>query len=152
MDIIFEKIVRSGEIVVSPRPVWKCRSCQMYGKRISCPPYVANWRETLDWVRSYKRALLLKFKVDMSRFEEEKRLVFEYLLDRENMLFRKYPFVFALFPGSCNLCSDCPVEKGGDCLKPEKVRPSVDALGIEITSLVDLNFEEEALYSLIFLD
>ncbi len=152
MELVWEKIVRTENIVVSPRPVWKCKMCDMYGKRLSCPPFVPSWRETKEWVANYDNVLVFKFFIDMDNFEKEKREIIEFLLDKEKALFKEYPFVHALFPGSCNLCLKCPVEKGKECLKPTLVRPSVDALGIEITSIIHLDFSENALYSLIFLE
>ncbi len=152
MKIFYEKEIDTKEIKVSPRPVWKCTTCPFYGKRPSCPPYAPSWRDVREWTQSYKRALLLKFEIDMDNFEIEKRKVLNYLLQIEKELFKKYPYVYALFPGACNLCEECKFEKGGECPMPEKVRFSLDAIGIEITSIVSLDFEENALYSLIFLD
>ena len=88
----------------------------------------------------------------MDRFESEKREVLLYLLRREKELFKMYPYVFALFPGACNLCDICEFEKSGKCPMREKVRPSIDAVGIEISSIVKINYNESVLYGLIFLD
>ncbi len=151
MKVVWEKVINTIDLVVSPRPVWKCKMCSMYGKRLSCPPFVPSWSETKEWVRSYREALLYKFSIDMGRFEDEKRSVIKFLLERERLFFKDYPFAYALFPGSCNLCSSCPVEEGRDCLKPQSVRPSVDALGIEIISVADIDFSESVLYALLFL-
>ncbi len=152
MKVIYEKGVSTDRIKVSPRPVWKCRNCAFYGKRPSCPPYAPSWQEAKEWVHSYKKALLIKFEIDIANFEDEKREVLNYLLRKERELFSIYPYVYALFPGACNLCKECEFEKSGICPFMDKVRFSLDAVGIEITSLVDLNFKESVLYSLIFLD
>ncbi|WP_297470497.1 DUF2284 domain-containing protein [Thermococcus sp.] len=153
MKVLWEKEVPAEKIVVSPRPVWKCRACPMYGKRPSCPPHAPDWREAKDWVGHYRRALLVKFQVDMARFEEEKRKALLYLLKREEELFKEGKlYAMALFPGSCNLCDDCPFEKGKACRMPTKVRPSVDAIGIEISSLVQINFSESVLYGIIMVE
>lgn len=152
MELVWEKIIDTENIIVSPRPVWKCRMCNMYEKRLSCPPFVPSWKEAKEWISYYNRAFAFKFLIDMNRFEKEKREVIKFLLGKEKTLFEKYPFVYTLFPGSCNLCAECPVEKGGKCLKPYLVRPSVDALGIEITSITEIDFSESVLYSLILLE
>jgi len=149
---VYERVIDAKEIKVSPRPVWKCTTCPFYGKRPSCPPYTPSWRDAKEWVHSYKRVLLLKFEVDMEHFEDEKRKILNYLLHKERALFKKYPYAYALFPGACNLCEECEFEKSGKCPMPDKVRFSLDAIGIEITSIVPLDFGENALYSLIFLD
>ncbi len=153
MEVLWEKEVDASSIVVSPRPVWKCRACPMYGKRPSCPPHAPDWREAKDWVGSFRKALLVKFSINMDDFEEEKRKVLLWLLRREAELFREGKlYAMALFPGSCNLCDDCPFERGQACRMPEKVRPSVDAVGIELSSLVDIDFSESVLYGLIMVE
>lgn len=153
MRVVFTREVEAGSITVSPRPVWKCRSCPMYGKRPSCPPHAPPWNEAREWVGSYRKALLLKFEVDYSRFEEEKREVLNHLLELETELFRKgKAYAFALFPGSCNLCSECSFERTGKCQLPEKVRPSIDAVGIELSSITEINFSESVLYGLVMIE
>lgn len=152
MKIVYEKKIKSDDIVITPRPVWKYKTCSFYNKRPSCPPFTPSWRDAKEWVEHYFFALLIKFAVDMKNFEAEKREVINWLLRKESELFEQYPFVFALFPGVCNLCVDCDFEKTGVCTFPNKVRPSLDALGIEISKLVKLDYSEEVLYSVILLD
>ncbi len=153
MEVLWEKEVDASSIVVSPRPVWKCRACPMYGKRPSCPPYAPDWREAKEWVGSFKKALIVKFSINMESFEEEKRKALLWLLKREAELFREGKlYAMALFPGNCNLCDDCPFERGQACRMPDKVRPSVDAVGIELSSLVDIDFSESVLYGVIMVE
>ncbi len=152
MNIIYEKRIKTENIVVSPRPVWKCTTCEFYGKRPSCPPFTPNWKDAKEWIGHYSYALFIKFEVDMKNFEDEKRKIIEYLLTKEKELFEEYPFVFALFPGACNICEDCPFEKTGKCVFPTKSRPSMDAVGIELSSIVKINYQENVLYSLVLLE
>lgn len=153
MKVILTREVETATIKVSPRPVWKCIPCPMYGKRPSCPPHVPSWRDARDWVKSYRKALLLKFEVNYSNFEEEKREVIKHLLELESELFRAGKvYAFALFPGSCNLCADCPFERGEPCRMPEKVRPSINAVGIELSSVAKVDFSESVLYGLIMIE
>lgn len=149
MKVLWEREIPAEKIVVSPRPVWKCRACPMYGKR----PYAPDWREAREWVRHFKKALLVKFEIDMDCFEREKREVILYLLKREAELFRAGKmYALALFPGSCNLCDDCPFEKGEPCRMPAKVRPSIDAIGIEIARIVKIDFSESVLYGMVLIE
>ncbi len=152
MRVAYEMEIDVDVVRVTPRPVWKCRTCAFYGKRPSCPPFVPSWKEAREWVHSYRKALLIKFDIQTDDFEEEKRKVLTYLLQRERELFRKYPYALALFPGARNLCDVCTYEKSGTCPRIQDVRPSLDALGIELTCVVQINFEENCLYSLIFLE
>jgi len=153
MKVIWEREIPAEEVVVSPRPVWKCRSCPMYGRRPSCPPHAPDWREAREWVRHFRRALLVKFSVDMDHFERDKREAILYLLKKEAEFFREGKmYATALLPGSCNLCDDCPFERGEACRMPEKVRPSIDAIGIEIGRLVKIDFSESVLYGMVLIE
>lgn len=153
MKVIYEKEIDAGKIVVSPRPVWKCRACPVYGKSPSCPPYAPPWQEAKEWIGSFKRALIIKFGVDYENFEAEKREALLYLLRRENELFRDgNPYAFALFPGNCNLCEECKFQKSKKCVEPTKVRFSLCAVGIEIRSFAKVDFSESVLYGIILID
>ncbi|GAB6888457.1 DUF2284 domain-containing protein [Desulfothermus okinawensis JCM 13304] len=151
VKIVFEEEISTGKIVVSPRPVWKCVSCPMHGARPTCPPFVPSWKEARNWVKSYSTAILIKFLVSRENFEQDKRNIIHYLLHREKELFSMgNPYSFSLFPGSCNLCVNCAFEINQRCLMPGKIRPSVDAIGIELASITSIDFTESVLYSLIF--
>lgn len=153
MKIILEKEIEARKIVVSPRPVWKCRACPKYGKTPSCPPHVPSWKETRDWIRCFQRAIIVKFEIGMSDFEGGKREALRYLLEKEKGFFAEgHPFAFALFPGNCNLCGECEFEAGERCPHFTNVRPSVDAVGIEISSFMKIDFSENVLYGLILVD
>ncbi len=153
MRVLWEKEIDASEIAVSPRPVWKCRACTMYGKRPSCPPHVPDWREAREWVKHFRKSLLVKFEIEVEDFENEKRKAILYLLNKEKELFKEgHIYAMALFPGSCNLCDDCPFERGEVCRFPTKVRPSVDAIGIEIGNLVRIDFSESVLYGMVLIE
>lgn len=153
MKITYEKEIEARKIVVSARPVWKCRACPMYGKTPSCPPYAPSWKETQEWLTFFKKGLLLKFEIEMNTFEAEKRRVLLCLLKKEKKYFNEgYPYALALFPGNCNLCDECEFEKSKECIDPTRVRPCVDAVGIEVSSLVKIAFSENVLYGLVLID
>ena len=153
MEIIFKKETDAKNIVVSPRPVWKCLSCPDYGKTPACPPHVPHWKEARDWIGSYKKAFIIKFKLgNVEEFRQEKREVLKYLLQMEKDLFYKFPYAHAIFPGSCNLCDECSLKTITECHKPSSVRPSANALGIEIGKLVAIDFNENVLYGFMLLD
>ncbi|MCS7122292.1 MAG: DUF2284 domain-containing protein [Archaeoglobaceae archaeon] len=101
------------------RARWKCKfGCNYYG-RPSCPPNVPDFKECVKFVRSYKDAILFRFKSkDVKRIQE-------FMLEAERSV--KLPFALSTFPTSCMLCEDC---KG--C---SKARPTLSALCIDVTSL-----------------
>ncbi|AIF69547.1 hypothetical protein PAP_05735 [Palaeococcus pacificus DY20341] len=153
MRIISEREISAGDIVISPRPIWKCRACPMYGKSPSCPPHTPSWKEAKEWVGHFKKALLIKFEIDYENFDREKRDAINYLLKKEEEFFKAgYYYAFGLFPGNCNLCEECSFQRNGECSMPTKVRPSLDAIGIELFKLVKIDFNESVLYGLILID
>ena len=153
MKIVWEKEISTKDIKISPRPIWKCRSCPTYGRNPSCPPYTPSWKETKELMKHYKKALLIKFEVDPEKFDDEKREILKYLLNREQELFKNGNFyALAFFPGDCNLCKECEFKKTKKCKIPTKVRFSIDAIGIELSSIANLNFSESVLYGLILVD
>ncbi|ACS91044.1 DUF2284 domain-containing protein [Thermococcus sibiricus] len=153
MKIVWEKEILAKDIKISPRPIWKCRSCPAYAKNPSCPPYTPSWKETKELMKHYEKTLLIKFEVDPEKFDDEKREVLTYLLNREQELFKNGNFyALAFFPGDCNYCKECEFKKTKKCKIPTKVRFSIDGVGIELSSIVNLNFSESVLYGLILID
>lgn len=148
MRVIFEKEIDVESIPVTPRPHWKCKNCKNYGKSPSCPPNAPSWKEFKELLSHYRKALLLKFEFG-DDFENEKREIIRFLLEKELELMRKgYTFALALFPGNCNICERCEVP----CNFPEKMRFSLSAVGIEVAKLTKISCDERALIALILID
>ncbi|MBN2160359.1 MAG: DUF2284 domain-containing protein [Spirochaetes bacterium] len=153
MNILFEKKINPADITISPRPAWKCRTCPNYGKTPSCPPHAPSWQEARQWIGHFKSAIFIKFDIEVGDYREEKRKVLRHLLEKEREYFRNGSlYASALFPGECNICDECAFAAGGACVFPEMVRPSVDALGIEVTGLAEIDFNESVLYGLVLID
>jgi len=117
---------------IDVRTRWKCKfGCNYYGKRYSCPPNVPENYE--EFIKSYSKAVAIIYRYEdftKSKIEMQKALV-----EIENAIAFEYPFAFALFPGGCDLCEECGFEKNGKCVSPEKVRPSIAAMGIDVGDL-----------------
>jgi len=147
MKIIFEREVDAKEIPVSPRPVWKCRSCPNYGKSPSCPPNTPSWKDFEELLKHYKKALVLKFAVEKD-FESEKREIQRYLLEKEKELARSgHTFAIAFFPGNCSLCEECRIP-----CRDARMRYSLSAMGVEVGKLLEIKPGEMSLVGLILLD
>lgn len=156
MKVINEFMVNVASVVVSQRPIFKCRACPDYATTPSCPPHTPSVADCREWVGAFKRAMIIKYSIesgDFGVFVKEKRAVQEHLLEREMAEFKAgNGYAMALFPGSCVLCETCSFIKAGECIAKNRVRPSVDAVGIEIARLVNLDFNENALYGMVFID
>jgi len=101
------------------RARWKCIfGCENYGKP-SCPPNVPSYQDCVEFVRSYKKAILFRFK--LKDIKEVKRAQ-EFMIEVEFSV--KRPYAFATFLGACQICEECH----GKC---SKARPSLSALCID---------------------
>jgi len=153
MHIIFEKYIKTKAIKVSPRSIIKCTTCPQYNQNPSCPPKAPEFFLAREWILSYKKALLIKCFIDSNYFESQKREMLKMLLDKEKDFFSQNKFyAYALFPGNCNLCEECTYKKTKVCSKPSLVRYSLDAVGIEINSITNIDFTESVLYGLILIE
>ncbi len=147
------RIFNPKKVKFSIRNVFKCQfGCPMYNKRLSCPPFIPSYTEFKELFKSYRLGLLISFNLEVNNEKEfvlKKREIEEFLLISEKILLPQFHFAFSLFPGSCELCEVCEFEKSGECPKREKVRPSISGTGIDINSVHEINFKENALYSII---
>jgi len=110
----------------------KCKfGCEHYSKNWSCPPQQMDVETTKHVLMEYKKAILVigeEGKMDLKKFREA-------ILDIENKLqLNGFPRSFAIVNGPCKLCTECTVLKGKPCRYPDKLRPSVAGIGIDIIS------------------
>ena len=129
-------------IVTAPWVQWKCRfGCPDYGKWHCCPPAVPTDVETRRVLDSYQRLMLLHFQY---RFQSPKwppggaeykrlRQDVDYVRNLERELFLDgFYRAFALPHDPCQMCQDCPPLEGQPCRSPEKARPSMESVGIDV--------------------
>jgi len=132
---------------VDVRTRWKCQfGCEYYGKRRSCPPFVPETDEAEKFLKSYTAGILLKVNYEsVESYMETKKELQKLLVEVEGRLVKRYPMVFTLFPGGCDLCDECrPDEK---C----RARPTLSAMGIRISDL-GVELGDKWLVSMILLE
>jgi predicted metal-binding protein len=78
-------------------------------------------------------------------YMETKKQIQKLLIEIEGMLVRKYPMVFTLFPGGCDLCDECRQDE--KC----RARPTVSSMGIRISDL-SVKLGDKWLVSMILLE
>lgn len=124
--------------IISPADVetaaWvkmKCRfGCDGYGQCLVCPPYTPSAEQMRSVLDCYNRAVLIHFGPETE--PRIKAIVAE--LERKIFLDGAWK-ALGLGAGPCYFCKDCPVEDG-QCLHPERARPSMEACGIDVFSMV----------------
>ena len=113
----------------------KCQyGCGGYGKYLSCPPFSPTPETTRKVVAAYTTGMLLVFgniTYEQDRDDAISNLLREsvFQLEREIFLDGFYK-AFGMASGPCRLCETC--DTTARCRFPEKVRPSMEACGIDV--------------------
>ena len=121
---VLSRSVAVDKVVVDERVYYKCMyGCPSYDSSRMCPP---NTPLPLDFeraLRKYTWGILVK-----TRPHEINEIVVE--IERKAFLLGHY-LALGLRGGPCLLCSEC-ADPDEPCRHPEKARPSMEALGIDV--------------------
>ena len=142
-------LIKARDVVVDERVRLKCRIpiCDAYGQNLMCPPRMPPVEEFRAALAKYSDALLIQFTVSLPEDPEEpKKDVFgaakklhELVNLGEKTAFEEgFRFATGLIGGCCRLCEECEgVKPGGRCAHPFKARPSMEAMGIDVTATTE---------------
>jgi predicted metal-binding protein len=124
-----------------------CKECSRYNACWACPPFDFNADE---YLAPYKVAYIIGTKIVLDKeiidkhqgFNECKDFSYEIMREaRKNLdsnlleLEKQYPQSKAFFAGSCQICKEgeCMRAAGKPCISPERVRPSLESLGFDVS-------------------
>ena len=124
------------EIVLGQWVRLKCRyGCPDYGRLATCPPNNPSVAECMQLFSEYSHGMLFHFRGRVPEPEARHRWTRELntkLIDVESAVFLLGNHkAFSVFVDPCNLCKDC-VESRADCRIPDKARPSLEGLGVDV--------------------
>lgn len=127
-------VIYTSKIEIKQQMLLNCQfTCKHYGKYYTCPPKTIKIEQTRELLKEYKKAIIVigdNGKMDMKKFQKA-------LLDIEDTLkLNNYHNALALSMGPCTLCDTCTVVKGKPCIYPEKKRPAVEGLGIDLLATI----------------
>ncbi|RJP68586.1 MAG: DUF2284 domain-containing protein [Candidatus Abyssobacteria bacterium SURF_17] len=121
---VLAKKISIENVVIDERVYYKCLyGCPSFGSSKMCPPNTPPPREFERALRSYQWAVLLK-----TRPHEINEIVVK--VERQAFLMGHY-LALGLRGGPCPLCPEC-TDPDEPCRHPEKARPSMEALGIDV--------------------
>lgn len=131
-----------------------CRQCPRYGQTWSCPPFsedIKLWWQQFAKLRVIAKKLYLRkdlvanlrMEALDSLFSKEKKSLRRTLHTWEQAI----PASRALFAGHCEVCATCARVSGKVCLKPDKLRPSLEAYGADIGKILSDVFAETLVWS-----
>ena len=153
------KAVTTDRIPVDERVQLKCRIplCFGYGTSANCPPHTISPSELRELVKKYKYAVFFKLEVEPKVIVRNRdtileragayKKIFEIVSKIESMAFYDGHYLAAGFAaGSCKstYCykAECTVLKGERCRHELRVRPSMEAVGIDAYRLAtDMGWE-----------
>ncbi|MHA1785134.1 MAG: DUF2284 domain-containing protein [Candidatus Helarchaeota archaeon] len=143
--------IKPNQVVVSDAWVnFKCRfGCPNYGNNLCCPPFAPTPEEIKKLLKEYSEAILIGFPGDSNpkNYREMHEKMHGTLLKLEGEVFKAgYVKAFVFFTGSCALCENCVLEELPSDIHPEmairfcrhknKMRPSMEAVGIDVFETV----------------
>jgi predicted metal-binding protein len=152
LGAIDSKIITTNIIPIDDRVVLKCNIpiCFGYGTSINCPPYTISSSKLIEVIKKYKFAIFFKLEVKpevivrnretiLERAAAYKK-IFEIVNIVESMAFYNgYYLAVGFAAGSCKstYCYkvECSALKGERCRFELKVRPSMEAVGIDVFKL-----------------
>lgn len=120
-----------------------CRKCRNYSRRYGCPPFDNN---PLESIKDYSKVRIIGVKITPADIhislasanalmEPVTKNLNEELLEMESVLDGK---AFG-FVGTCPYCGGKPCAriKGEPCKHPDKVRPSLEAIGFDMSKTAE---------------
>ncbi len=116
-----------------------CQQCGNYGRRYGCPPFDYN---PLTIIESYERIRIIGVKITPHDIGLPLSLAGELMepviasLNKELLEMEKHLDGFCCgFVGSCPYCKgeSCARIEGKPCKHPDKVRPSLEAFGFDMS-------------------
>ena len=147
------QVVDASKIPVEDAVVFKCRvpQCFGYNNCAQCPPHAPKPSEIRQLMKSYSHGLLFVRRVNSEllkrdRNDKERKTAFISILDIVSKLeseafYDGHYLAVGFCAGSCfsSLCDSnlgCQVLKGEKCRFPLKARPSMEAVGMDVYSLI----------------
>jgi len=116
-----------------------CRKCRNYNNKYSCPPLSPDFE---SYVNAEKLlVLLMKARLDQfSAYEPHFRLrvanaILKPRIEKVMRAMEVHTGTNFLGTGACRLCKPCKKKKGLACSYPDKMRYSLEALGVDCDKL-----------------
>lgn len=117
--------------------------CGNYLGNYACPPYCGSLEEIDRRLRQFNRGILLRGTwhlevIKGNREIRESRVEFHNrVLQLEEFLrARGVERMWGMSGGSCGLCEVCRAKLDEPCLYPDKVRTTLEALGVDVMALL----------------
>jgi predicted metal-binding protein len=140
------QFISSGRLLPEERIRKYCyeNKCGCYGKHLMCPPHTGSIDEVTQKFAMFTTGILVQYskrldvQTDTGGLTASKRQLHHIILDTETYLREKAGMVklFGMIAGECGLCEKCAGYAGEACVYPDRARPSLEALGVDVIGLL----------------
>jgi predicted metal-binding protein len=140
------RFVSSGLLLPEERIREYCyeNRCGCYGRHLMCPPRTGSIAEATKKFGMFTTGILVQYsrvldvKKEVAEVTASKRKLHHIILDTETYLKEKAGMVktFGMIGGECALCETCAGYRGEACVYPDRARPSLEALGVDVIGLL----------------
>lgn len=128
------------------------RGCPNYGVKWSCPPFAPSFK---DWLQKEASLLVVMFTMRLAQFSYIKndylkiKAANSILKSRLDKMLRGTAGLYGaryISSGSCRLCRPCKCKHGLPCARPLIMSYSYEALGVDVSALVERCFNYRLLW------
>lgn len=127
--------IHPGSVVTAPWVRIKCQyGCPVYGMGHCCPPHTPTYNQTRAILDSYGRAILLHIEAPAAEGRGKRyKAYMDMLIELEGTMFKDgYYKAFVFLSGPCLKCKKCGILTGNPCVHMGRVRPAMEACGIDV--------------------
>ena len=115
-----------------------CEACGNYASFWSCPPFDFEPYKKLS---AWNKVTLISVRVDYEPIKRDLRRGLAEVKEKVEQLLllaeMKHGGLACGFSGFCSYCLECSRKNGDPCRFPEKVRPALEAYGIDVNKVME---------------
>ena len=127
------------------------QGCPNFGKKWSCPPFAPGY---MDYTMNWEKLFVLYMQISFDQFDYIKsdhlkvKAANVILKSRADKFLREMAVQYGnyLSTGSCRLCKPCKCKIGTPCAHPDMMTYSFEALGVDVSRLVEKCFSRTLLW------
>ncbi len=147
--LVSTRTIESIKMVAFKLPALLCGNCPYFSKRWACPPFSGD---SITPVSSKKFSNLFAIKISPTDKTQSAKNIIDEAREHFDPIFyeleKSTPNSTLLLAGSCvcPLSENCPKQKGQPCVRPDKMRLSLEALGYDVVKIAKDIFDIEILW------
>jgi predicted metal-binding protein len=134
------KWIRPQDIVISQWVRMKCMfGCGDYDRNAVCPPNIPSVSDCRQFFNEYETATIFHFEKEVDkpedRFPWTREINLSLVALERDVFLSGYQKAFMLVIDNCSICEECVMDRRR-CKYPQKVRPTPEAMAVDVYSTV----------------